>query len=59
MNANHCAYINNMTSVIIAMWVNDLMIFAKDKVTISDVKSRLNKSFEMKDLGELNYFLGI
>ena len=46
-------------SVIIAMWVDDLMIFAKDKVTINDVKSKLNKSFEMKDLGELEYFLGI
>ena len=41
------------------MWVDDLMIFAKDKVTINDVKARLNKSFKMKDLGELEYFLGI
>ena len=41
------------------MWVDDLMIFAKDKVTISDVKMKLNESFEMKDLGELEYFLGI
>ena len=48
-----------MTSVIIAMWVDDLMIFAKDKVTIIDVKVKLNESFEMKDLGELGYFLGI
>ena len=35
MNADHCVYINIMTSVIIAMWVNDLMIFAKDKVTVN------------------------
>ena len=41
------------------MWVNDLMIFAKDKVTINDVKSKLNESFDIKDLGELEYFLGI
>jgi len=40
------------------MWVNDLMIFAKDKVSISDVKVKLNESFKMKDLGELEYFLG-
>ena len=58
-SANHCVYINNMTSVIIAMWVDDLMIFAKDKVTISDVKTKLNESFKMMDLGELEYFLGI
>jgi len=59
MNADHCIYLNTMTSVIIAMWVDDLMIFAKDKVTINDVKSKLNESFDMKDLGELEYFLGI
>ena len=59
MNSDHCVYMNHMTSVMIALWVNDLMIFAKDKVTINDVKSRLNESFEMKDLGELEYFLGI
>ena len=41
------------------MWVDDLMIFAKDKVTINNVKSMLNESFDMKDLGELEYFLGI
>ena len=35
------------------------MIFAKDKVTINDVKSKLNESFDMKDLGELEYILGI
>ena len=58
-NADHCVYINTTMSVIIAMWVNDLMIFAKDKVTINDVKSKLNESFNMKDLGELEYFLGI
>ena len=59
MNADHCVYINNTTSVIIALWVNNLMIFAKDKVTIYDVKARLNESFEMKDLGELECFLRI
>src|ERR1035438_2098598 len=59
MNADHFVYINTTMSVIIAMWVNDLMNFAKDKVTINNVKSKLNESFNMKDLGELEYFLGI
>ena len=59
MNSNHCVYMNHMILVMIALWVDDLMIFAKDKVTINDVKSKLNESFDMKDLGELEYFLGI
>ena len=48
-----------MALVTIALWVDDLMIFAKDKVIINDIKTRLNESFKMKDLGELEYFLGI
>ena len=59
MNADHCVYVNMTTSVIIALWVDNLLMFAKDKVTINDIKIKLNESFEMKDLGELEYFLGI
>ena len=59
MNANYCIYVNNTTSATIALWVDNPMIFAKDKVTINDIKSKLNESFNMKDLGELEYFLGI
>ena len=41
------------------MWVDDLIIFGKDMANINDLKAQLNKEYEMKDLGELNYFLGI
>jgi Reverse transcriptase (RNA-dependent DNA polymerase)/gag-polypeptide of LTR copia-type/Integrase core domain/GAG-pre-integrase domain/Domain of unknown function (DUF4219) len=54
-----CVYINSDTDVIIAMWVDDLIIFGKDMASINDLKAQLNEEYEMKDLGELNYFLGI
>ena len=54
-----CVYINKETKVIIAMWVDDLIIFGKDMVSINSLKAQLNKEYEMKDLGELKYFLGI
>jgi len=54
-----CVYVNKDTGVIIAMWVDDLIIFGKDMASIQDLKMVLNKEYEMKDLGELKYFLGI
>jgi len=54
-----CVYINEAMNVIIAMWVDDLIIFGKDIASILDLKAQLNAEYEMKDLGELKYFLGI
>src|SRR5579859_4934380 len=54
-----CVYINKTTGIIIAMWVDDLIIFGKDMASINDLKVQLNEEYEMKDLGELKYFLGI
>jgi len=54
-----CVYINDETGVMIAMWVDDLVIFGKDLASIDAVKQQLKEEYEMKDLGELKYFLGI
>ena len=54
-----CVYINKQTGIIIAMWVDDLMIFGKDLISIDAVKQKLKEEYEMKDLGELKYFLGV
>ena len=44
---------------IIIIWVDNL-IFAADKViSLSNVKKMLMSEFKMKDLGELNDFIGI
>src|SRR5277367_2092106 len=54
-----CVYSNKTTDIIIAMWVDDFIIFGKDMASIEDLKAQLNAEYEMKDLGELKYFLGI
>ena len=41
------------------MWMDDLIIFGKDMASINDLKAQLNEEYEMKDLGELKYFLDI
>ncbi len=45
--------------VIIVIYVDDLIITGDSDVDIFNLKKLLKQKFEMKDLGELRYFLGI
>ncbi len=45
--------------VIIVIYVDDLIIIGYNDEDIFDLKKLLKQKFEMKDLGELHYFLGI
>ena len=44
---------------ILAVYVDDIVITGNDDEEIKCLKKRLAKSFEVKDLGYLHYFLGI
>lgn len=46
-------------SVILLLYVDDMIITGDDSDGIQDLKHSLSKEFEMKDLGKLNYFLGL
>jgi len=41
------------------MWVDDFIIFGENMAIINDLKAMLKEEFEMKDVGDLSYFLGI
>ena len=43
----------------ILLYVDDLVVIGPDLVEISQVKSQLLDAFEMKNLGDLHYFLEI
>jgi hypothetical protein len=45
--------------IVIVIYVDDLIITRDNDVDIFDLKKLLKQKFEMKDLGELRYFLGI
>jgi len=45
--------------IVIVIYVDDLIITGDSDVNISDLKKLLKQKFEMKDLRELHYFLGI
>ena len=44
---------------ILAIYVDDIIITGDDDVEILRLKKNLSKEFEVKDLGQLRYFLGI
>src|SRR5436190_1085935 len=58
-HSDHCVYVRPVTKVIIAIWVDDLIIAGKNMKDIEELKCQLSKEFEMKDMGELKYFLRI
>jgi hypothetical protein len=45
--------------VVMVIYVDDLIITRDSDANISDLKKLLKQEFEMKDLGELHYFLYI
>ena len=44
---------------ILLLYVDDMIITSVDMKGIQDLKHSLGRQFEMKDLGPLNYFLGL
>ena len=56
----HCSFQKSLKGpVCILLYVDDLVVTGPDFAEISQVKSQLSDAFEMKDLGDLHYFLGI
>ena len=50
---------NEKGIVIICIYVDDLIVGGDNVAEIEHVKTLLKQEFDMKDLGELRYFLGI
>ena len=46
-------------TIVIIVWVDDLIIAASNSHVLKDVKTNLNQKFKMRDLGQLSWFLGI
>jgi len=60
-NADFSLYVKKTDHgiVVIVIYVDDLIITGDSDADIFDLKKLLKQKFEMKDLGELRYFLGI
>ena len=56
-----CVYksIQGTKVVFLVLYVDDILLIRNDIEVLSSVKGWLQKQFDMKDLGEANYILGI
>jgi hypothetical protein len=59
--ANPSVYVTQVGDVkfFIVVYVDDLILVCNDQDKILHIKEELNQKFEMKDLGELHFFLGM
>ena len=56
-----CVYLKivNGSAIYFLLYVDDMLIVAKDKSEISKLKAQLNKKIEMKDLGATKKIFGV
>ena len=61
LDSDHSVYVFHvhMNVVMVALYVDDLILVGKHLEDVVKVKSILSNRFEMKDLGEIKYCLGI
>ena len=60
-NYDSCVYLKivNGSVIYLLLYVDDMLIAAKDKSEIAKLKAQLSKEFEMKDLGAAKKILGM
>ena len=60
VSGDPCLYVSSEgEKLIIALYVDDILLAGASSKKLNAVKQTLSKKFEMKDMGELNYFLGM
>jgi hypothetical protein len=61
LDADHCVYVRRQDAciTIIALYVDDLLIACSHPAHLARVKQGLTAQFEMEDLGEASFLLGI
>lgn len=54
-----CVYYNTDTTLIVAIYVDDILIFWKNESVLNEIKTSLSNSFKMKDMGKAQGCIGI
>ena len=58
-NADPCVYVDKNGGTFILVYVDDIRIISNDRARERQIKEKLSESFDVKDLGEAEYCLGI
>jgi hypothetical protein len=58
---DHCVYVKRSKGsfIILSLYVDDILLAGNDKDMIVATKGWLSSNFEMKDMGEADYILGV
>lgn len=61
LNSDPCVYLHreNNEILIVIIYVDDLIVVSNSSSKMKNLKTNLSKSFDMKDLGLINFCLGI
>ena len=61
LDADQCVYMRRQDAriTIIALYVDDLLIACSDVNSLAELKKRLTAQFDMEDLGEASFILGV
>jgi hypothetical protein len=57
--ADCSVFIHKDNNVVIIVYVDDILLFGKDKQLVTSVKQQLCDTYEMRDLGDLDTYLGM
>ena len=58
-NGDPCVFVRNDDLCFLGIYVDDLIIVSPSDEIVIDIKKEIRSKFNMKDLGTLNYFLGV
>ncbi len=59
LESDHCIFINQNTNIIIAIYVDDLLLVGPTEESIQNLKDELSNQFKMSDMGPAEKYLGI
>ena len=61
INEDHCVYIKRSKDklIIMSLYVDDILIAGNSKEYVNELKGWLSSNFEMKNMGEASYILGV
>jgi hypothetical protein len=58
---DHCVYVKRSEGsfIILSLYVDDILLAGNNKEFIKTIKEWLSSTFEMKDMGEASFVLGV